>query len=518
MTMGEDKVAQCRALLASGEYLAALAAVDAVLAREVDSFDALQLRSRALFLLGREDEALQTLRRVHTALHLALDPPELPEMPLDDFPPEPTIAPELPPGTDALETLLALRERRPLDEELLTLLAELAEDAGRCGLAREAFEELVEAQPERVDAWEGLVHVLSHEDLDQAAAAIERALALFPTHALFYEFLGFIHYRRRQFPRAMAAYRQAIEFGSDHPDSYQSLVQCHLALGEEEPALELTRYLTTRWPQYVEGQLFAVETALDCDQPALALPHIAQLLRLQPAYAETYTYKAWVEITQGDWTAAERTLRLGFHKAVDGAFALFELVDLLIDEESLLDARQVAELALALAPEHPEAHASLGAVLREDGKLPEALEAFRQAEALAPQDDAYQTWQGVVLDNMGEYTSAIQQFSQVLSHHPQDVWTLTNRGMSFLALGRTEHALADFHRGLELNPEDATLHFWCACALVQRRDPRGALAALQRALDLHDDIQQWLEDEPMLDPLRRDPRFRRLLNRPDETP
>ena len=66
MTMGEDKVAQCRALLASGEYLAALAAVDAVLAREVDSFDALQLRSRALFLLGREDEALQTLRRVHT--------------------------------------------------------------------------------------------------------------------------------------------------------------------------------------------------------------------------------------------------------------------------------------------------------------------------------------------------------------------------------------------------------------------------------------------------------------------
>jgi tetratricopeptide (TPR) repeat protein len=516
MMMDDDKLEQCRALLASGEYAAALALVDGVLAREADSFDALQLRSRALFLLGREEDAMQALRRVHTALHHASDPPPLPEPPLDDFPPEPQVTPELPPGTDALETLLALRERRTLDEELLTLLAVLAEDAGRYGLAREAFEALVEAEPGCVDAWEGLVHVLSHEDLDQALSAIARAQALFPTNALFCEFLGFIHYRRRQYARALAAYRQAIEYGADHPDSYQSLVQCHMALGEDAEALELTRYLTTRWPQDVDGHLFAVETALDCGQPALAQPHIAQLLRLQPAYAETYTYKAWVEITQGDWQATERSLRLGFHKAVDGAFALFELVDLLIDEGSLLDARQVAELAVALAPEHPESHASLGAVLREDGKLPEALEAFRQAETLAPQDDAYQTWQGVVLDNMGEYPAAIQQFSQVLSRHPQDVWTLTNRGMSYLALGRTEHALADFSRGLELNPEDATLHFWRACALVQHRDARGALAELRRALDLHDDMQQWLEDEPMLDPLRRDPRFRKLLNRPDD--
>ncbi len=64
---------QGRDKLGHGDYVGALACADAALAQDAGCFDALQIRSRALFLLGRDSEALQTLRQVHA--DLACDAP-----------------------------------------------------------------------------------------------------------------------------------------------------------------------------------------------------------------------------------------------------------------------------------------------------------------------------------------------------------------------------------------------------------------------------------------------------------
>lgn len=501
-----------RERLALGDYPGALAHADAAIALDATSFEALQLRSRALYLLGRDNEALQTLRQAHRVLqqHYSATPDsdpydEMPEASEEEMPESPPF------GTDALETLLALRGRHVLDADLLALLAELAEDAGRNEIARDAYAALVEAEPDLVDAWEGLVHVLCHEDLDAALEAIARAQTRFPTHALFFEFLGFIRYRRRQFREAIAAYRRAIELGADDPENPEALVEAHLELGEQETALALLRTLAEQGEQDAETHRFIIEVSLQCEQPELALEHAHQLMRLQPSHAETYCYKAWVELAYGDRAGAERTLRLGYHKAADGAFSLFELVDILIAEGNLDDALHVAELSIELAPDHPESSASRGKILREMGLLDEALAAFKQSTLLAPQDDAYQTWIGVVYDNLGDYPSALRQFNHVLSRHPTDVWTLSNRGLTRLAMEQFDRALSDFNRGIDIDPYDAMLYFWRACAQVRLERIDSAFRDLQRALDLSDEIYSWLEQEPLLLPLRPDPRFRALL-------
>jgi len=74
----------------------------------------------------------------------------------------------------------------------------------------------------------------------------------------------------------------------------------------------------------------------------------------------------------------------------------------------------------------------------------------------------------------------------------------------------TDRALADFTRGIEIDPQDAPLYFWRACALVKQKDIEGALRDLRRAVDISDDIQEWLEHEPSLEPLHHDPRFQEL--------
>lgn len=510
----ESYLTEGRECVRRGDYAGALAQADAALALEAESFDALQLRGRALFLLGRDTEALQTLRQAHVALHRApIEEP--PADTLETYHDEPELESE-PVNMEALETLLALHARYHLDVDLLTLLAELAEDAGRYATARTTFEELIELEPDRLDAWEGLVHVLCHLDLDAALDAVERALECFPAHALFEEFLGFIHYRRRRFHAALAAYRQAIAHGADHPDNYEALVQCYLALDDTERALDTLALNAAREPNDPETHRFAIEAALGCGQPELALQHAHQLVRLEPSYPETYCFKAWVELALGDWDAAARTLRLGYHKAMDGEFALYALVDTLITDDNLDDALRVADLAYALAPEHPESSVARGKALREMGALEDAVDAFRHAASLAPNDDLYQTWLGIGLSSQGEHEAAIRQLTAVLARRPDDLWTLGQRGLAFLAMGVPERAYADFTRGLELDAEEAHLYFLRACALVKLEDTRGALDDLRRALDRSDEVFEALETEAMLDPLREDPRFRALLHPPDE--
>lgn len=512
MSSLQDNLDQGRRKLERGDYPGALALADAVLAQDNASVAALQLRSRALFLLGQDNEALQTLRRAHAVLQTLL--PGV--LDFDAFPEfEQTSDLEIfagESGVETLETLIALRERHSLDAELLDLLAALAEDAGRLEIARSAYYELVAIDASRLDAWEGLVHVLCHGDLDAALETLTRAQGLFPAHALFFEFLGFIYFRRRKFQQAIRAYRQAISLGAEHAENYQALVECYLALEEDETALELLQQLAHYGANDVDTHCFIIEVALQCRQLDLAISHAHQLVRLQPSHAETYCYKAWGEIATGDWPSAERTLRLGFHKAVDGAFALFELVEMLLADEDTDHALQVVRLAIELAPHHPESSAARGKVLREIGRLDEAFEAFREAATLAPHDDTYRTWMGVVLDNMGDYSQAMQHFDDVLSRMPSDVWTLSNRGLCYLALNDPQQALLDFRRGIDIDPEDAPLFFWCACALVKLGQHDQAFRELRRAVDLSEEMFAWLAEEPILLPLHNDPRFRALLD------
>lgn len=513
----EDNLAYGREKLEHGDYTGALAHADAALALHADSFEALQLRSRALYMLGRDAEALQTLRRAHVILHKVAPLGREREDEFDDFDmPDAPTEEEIAIGTDALDTLLALRERYQLDDDLLMLLGELAEDAGRYLVAQEAFKELVATDPENIDAWEGLLHVTCHQDLDAALKVTGDALQRHPKHALFHEYLGFIYNRRHLYRQALTAYRQAIDYGADHPENYESVVECYLALGETDTALAVTRQLVEQNHNDPETHLFAMDVGMNCGDYDMALMHTHQLMRLEPTRAHTYTCKAHVEIAMGNWEAAERTLKLGFHKALDGDFALFDLVDELIVDGNTEQALHVAELACELAPEHPEAHASRGKALREMGEFDDAHVAFKEAASLAPHDDAYQTWLGIVLDNQGEYQAAVLQFNHILVRHPDDIWTLSNRGLSYLALNMPDRALDDFSRCIELDPEDALPHFWRACAHVHLQYHEAALRDLRRAVDLSDDIIPWLDQEPALDPLRTDPRFRALYNPREE--
>lgn len=79
--------------------------------------------------------------------------------------------------------------------------------------------------------------------------------------------------------------------------------------------------------------------------------------------------------------------------------------------------------------------------------------------------------------------------------------------------GRHQEALKVDQRIAELRPEDPSAHYNLACSYSNLKDADQAIAALEKALRLgYRDISHLLRDEDLLH-VRRDPRFRKLIER-----
>src|SRR3954453_16869533 len=61
---------------------------------------------------------------------------------------------------------------------------------------------------------------------DEALVELERALRGGENRAEIYSAIGYIHYERKQFEEATAAYRRLIEHEADHPNGSFNLALC----------------------------------------------------------------------------------------------------------------------------------------------------------------------------------------------------------------------------------------------------------------------------------------------------
>jgi len=140
--------------------------------------------------------------------------------------------------------------------------------------------------------------------------------------------------------------------------------------------------------------------------------------------------------------------------------------------------------AVAADPDCPEAHASLGVVLRELGRLPESRTALERAAQLAPHDPECQANLGVTLYQM-------QEFDRSLDHLERAAALGSENSLAFFALGllrhrmrRHEAALDAYGRAIELDPRNANAWLNRGAALHRTGRSLEALAHFDRVADL----------------------------------
>ena len=329
-------------------------------------------------------------------------------------------------------------------------------------------------------------------------------------------------------------------------------------LGDETPKIELGgTHNPAAFDAYLRGAK-AYSTRADARDCQTAGAAYTEAIRLDPKYALAFAARSSADSCYAEEFATGPAVREAF-------------------DQAQADARQ----AVALAPELAEAHAALGSFLASGAQdYAAASEEYRSAVTLAPGNaqvlrdsgrfEAFTghfdaglaaTHRAVVLDPLNprshsmlgqvlllarRYTDAVAAFTEVISLDPSDKFAIGYRGLAYYGVGD----LARARSSCESKPDHWATQ-WClaitydklgrhadADAVVARMkatygdaasyqyatiyaqwgDARKSLEWLGTALRVRDPGLYYVKTDPLLDPLRKEPRFQaieRALKLPD---
>jgi TolB-like protein/tetratricopeptide (TPR) repeat protein len=285
------------------------------------------------------------------------------------------------------------------------------------------------------------------------------------------------------------------------------------------------------------------------DLPA-AIAAYTEAIRLDPHYALAFAARS-IALSYGAGEAATvAAAREGYDKAQpDARQALSLAPDLAqghlalaaVAETGTLDFTQASEAyerAQALAPGNAEVLRSSGEFAAYMGHFDAGLAAIRRAVVLDPLARRSHYALGLALYTARRYEEAVAAFAGVISLDPDYKSTYGDRGLAYYGLGDlqsgrascetkrdywfTQQCLAVIYdklgRHADAEAELAKLKaaqgdtsaYQYAAIYAQWGNRAKALEWLETALRLRDPGLEWLKTDPLLDPLRKEPRFKAI--------
>jgi Predicted integral membrane protein len=171
--------------------------------------------------------------------------------------------------------------------------------------------------------------------------------------------------------------------------------------------------------------------------------------------------------------------------------------------------------AIELAPRLYDPHYTYGRVCFSQGRNAEAAAHFREACEIVP--EAYDSWYllGMAYRRLEQpekalnaHLECIEAAKKRLRNHPEDTraWTM---GAAVLAeLGEPERAGEWIERALAIDSDEPIIVYNAACVYTSLKRFDEAIECLRNTTSVSKD---WIANDPDLDPLRDDPRFREIV-------
>jgi adenylate cyclase len=160
------------------------------------------------------------------------------------------------------------------------------------------------------------------------------------------------------------------------------------------------------------------------------------------------------------------------------------LKNLRTSEEGWALAREAAEKALAINPEHAIAHSMLGWIaVYKDNDLSAAARHNSRALALEPTSPSIIGNATQVLSELNHLDQAITAEEYVTVRDPLNPISYQNLGFSYLTVGRWDDAIASYQTALQLSPGIIGTHYYIGVALLLKGNIEAALAEFEQEED-----------------------------------
>ncbi|MBF0434826.1 MAG: tetratricopeptide repeat protein [Magnetococcales bacterium] len=262
----------------------------------------------------------------------------------------------------------------------------------------------------------------------------------------------------------------------------------HHAKGQLQQAHDLYQEILGADPENPQALHLLGVVAHQMGRDDLALEMIRLALAFKPDYAEAYNNLGSIQCRSGNWHAARASLQSALAIQPSYPEALNNLGNVFKGLQQWDEAVASYHRALALRPDYAEAWSNLGMACWHQGRLDEAVEHLHKGVELAPERFEYHLNLGNILRSCKRWDQAVASYRLAVRLQPASAEALVNLGNALVEIGRADEGVTHLCRGLERNDSLAEGHFNLGNAYHQLLQPRNAVIAYQKALDLQPDF------------------------------
>ncbi|MDQ3750260.1 MAG: protein kinase [Acidobacteriota bacterium] len=238
-------------------------------------------------------------------------------------------------------------------------------------------------------------------------------------------------------------------------------------------------------------------------------------LEIDPTLAEAHTALAYYLATyEWNWAEAERSFKRAIELDPNNSGAHFRYGQLYLSplgrhDEAIAELRRAIELEpLALITGTNLAEAYMRA-----GQNDRALEQARKTYELEPNFPVLRYALGQAYITNGMYTEAIALSEKALQAEPTNKQMLRVAGYSYAKQGHRQEAEEVIKRFRDIAKTQYVMSYYIASIYAALGDKEKAFAELEKAYEQRDWELHRLKVDPLMNPLRDDPRFKDLLKR-----
>jgi TolB-like protein/Tfp pilus assembly protein PilF len=240
-----------------------------------------------------------------------------------------------------------------------------------------------------------------------------------------------------------------------------------------------------------------------------------QGLAIDECVAELHASLGFIQrFWEWDWPAAEASFERAIELNPGYATAFRFYAQLLAGLARFDEAIEIGEKGLALDPLSPMIRGAVGDLYFYARRYETAIEYYRFTLEQEPEFLAGHTDLARAYELVGRYEDAIAEFETAAALAPKGP-PEPSSGLAhvYAQMGEREKALAILGELLELRERKYVSPYGIASIHACLGDVDKSLDWLETAYDEHDQTLVWLKVHPRLDPVRGEPRYRKLLEK-----
>jgi tetratricopeptide (TPR) repeat protein len=368
--------------------------------------------------------------------------------------------------------------------------------------------------------------LLWQSEWEDAEAAYQRAIEVYPDEALGYARLAYLHIHQPQTRRqALDEVAQAVDLAPDDPEilAYQVYVLDHNmefdeALSVAETAYELAPdhawVLSVLAEVYLdinryEDALATAELAVEADPDLMAAHRILAITQaltrnwddadaaivdayiLHPYFAPIIVTKAFVHRMSGDEVSRLDALEMALEEDPTYLPALNQLAGYHADQEAYEDALEICDQIVELEPELPHGYVCRGDAYLLREVYDEALTNYDLAIDRDVESIGGYSGRGRVFLQQEDCEAARVEFEKILELRPYSSQVRSYIGLAEMCAGEYTAAIESFQQAMEMDPYDSYPLFGLGLAYLGEERYEDAEAQLLAAIEIDDDVAYY---------------------------